>query len=247
MRRALHSRSLVIVCLVALGFTFAAHGAVVSTTSYITSNFNDGTTDGWTVPVVLDTKGHNTNSANLSFSNVAPLDPFPSFQAAVNPGYMNVQDTQNNTMILQAPTEFSGNLSQWFNGQIFFDAAIKQISGGPGTVPFSNFGVITINTSGGSIYYDVGTLPVDGSWGRLYAPMTNGVWRFVTTDAVVTNLNTLLQSVNNITIDTSLRQSSSDNVAIDEFTIGMPEPGTYLLFGTGIAGLFAARKRLRRK
>ena len=247
MRRALHTRSLFLLCSVALGFTLPAHGTIVTTTTYITSNFDDGTVDGWTVPVVLDSKGHSTNSADLSWTNVAPLDPFPTFQPGVNPGYMNVQDTQNNTMILQAPTAFSGNLSNWFGGQIYFDAIMKQISGGPGTVPFSNFGVITINTSGGRIYYDVGTLPIDGSWARLYAPMTNGVWRFVSNDTVVTNLNTLLQSVNNITIDTSLRQSSSDNVGLDNFTIAMPEPGTYLLFGTGIAGLFAARKRLRRK
>ena len=56
-----------------------------------------------------------------------------------------------------------------------------------------------------------------------------------------------MTNVSNITVDLSLRQSSSDDLAFDNFTLGTPEPSTIGLALVGLAGLGLARKRVKKE
>ena len=143
MVRALHGRTGILCTAVFLGFAWSANASVISTPDYITDNFDTGSNDLWTVVA--------GSNAGLAWSNAVPPGNSPLGSPApggVNPGYLDVSDKQNKTMVVQAPTAFSGDLSRFIDSTLFFDGFVKQISGGPGTQPQQSFGVVVITGTG---------------------------------------------------------------------------------------------------
>lgn len=244
MRRALHSPNVRLGLLLISLFARSANATTVNTTDYITSGFNSLTTDGWT-----------GTGATLTYSTAVPPgnSPLPSFDPGVNPGFLDVSDSQNAAMYIHAPTTataFGGDLSRFYGNQIYFDAYIRKISGGSNAVVNTSWGVISITGNGLTASYDVGTL-VNGATGyaRFYAPLLSTSWYSGTsgtgTHLIDGQLQTILGNVSDITIDMSLKNSSSDDVAFDNFTIGVPEPASCGFICLGLIGIITARRRLR--
>jgi hypothetical protein len=247
MRRALHGRSVIAGIVLVLAFAWSANATTIVTTDYITSGFNSGGTDGWTA-----------TGATVAYSTAVPPgnSTLPSLDPGINPGFLDVQDSQNKPMVLVAPSAFSGDLSRFLDKLLYFDAFIRQISGGPGATVFPEWGIVTIaGTVAGSAFsasYDVGTVPTGATtYQRFYAPLSASAW-YVGTTATGTHTTApqfaeLLANVSAISVTASLRQSSSDDLAFDNFTInGVPEPATFLLIGSALVVAAAARRRIKK-
>jgi hypothetical protein len=240
----------------ALGmFLFAGLAqATIITNSYIISTFENGN------------NASGTNLDGWAGTGVAPLvvvtpggSPLANPTGTAGTSYLDVQDSQNKVMLLTAPadypvgsttTAFSGDLTRFNNiGFIGFDALVKKISGGPTSTVFPEFGQITITNTVNNLTAQT-ILPT-------VAPIVNQSTSYqqVAYGLVYTNFTgtgaadaatwaTLLSNVATITVDLSLRQSSSDEVFLDNFKMQVPEPGYSLaLLGAGIVGIVVKRRR----
>lgn len=160
-----------------------------------------------------------------------------------NPGgFLNIQDVGPGSYVIYAPSKFKGDLSQFDGGMLSYD--ILQI------VPQYNFsevgsgfGRIQLEGNGVNATFDYAPyppVPSFESWKTYYVLMTAQAWQ--TTPEI---WELLLADVENFYITLDL-VPGADTIGFDNFKMTnevVPEPMTLALFGLGLVGVLARRKR----
>ncbi len=147
--------------------------------------------------------------------------------AGGNPGgFLQLTDTTTTDMFLIAPKNelYSGDLSEYVNGFVQFDARLVGLSGA--ATPYPSFGRITFSSGRTSASFDLAPLgePTD-EWKTYVARLTSPPWG-TSFDA----WRAILSNVTFLTVNLESRSPIVETVGFDNFRLSsLPEPGTLTL------------------
>jgi len=165
-----------------------------------------------------------------------------------NPGgYVQANDIAGSSIQILAPSNFLGDWSDFDgNGSITFDHRLFKV----GYINNEGLGIgdyeINISGSGGAARW-TSTGPDDATdWVSLTALLDESNWMIVSGSwssllSSVTELRIRIEMVDNGT-STNRDIAGIDNISLNSFN-PVPEPATFILFFTGIAGLIGFRIR----
>lgn len=155
-------------------------------------------------------------------------------------GFLRLEDNAGDSYIAFPPPKFKGDLSAYNGGLLTYDITVfvpDRILSSVG----SGFGRIQLNGNGTNATFDYAPdppVPSVGAWKTYYVPFTAQAWN--TTEA---NWTTLLSNVEvaHITLDLI---GGDDTIGLDNFRLAsaVPEPGTVVMMGIGMTGLWRKRK-----
>lgn len=158
-----------------------------------------------------------------------------------NNGYITLLDNVGgHVMAVSAPGNFLGDLTEYLNGVLAFDAT--KLNNNVSNV--DAFGTVTIIGSGISVSYDLapsGSPTTNGQWTTYSAELTTDIWG--------ENLAAVLANVSEISVSLEYNNVLRGDLAgFDNFSITansqqpVPEPGTLMLMVAGIAAIGVGRK-----
>lgn len=158
-------------------------------------------------------------------------------------GYVEVTDGAG-LALLHAPGLFLGDLSSYDGETLSFDS--KYFATGDGD-PYNDFGVVSLENSTQSLSATLDLVAGDltDSWTTYSTPLNAGTWSMNNTE-----WSNLLANITDIYVNLESHDLPDEVVGFDNFTITgtggapVPEPGTFILFGTGLLAYARFRKRL---
>jgi len=180
-------------------------------------------------PFDVDEDGWTLTGGDLSWSN---SEETPG-------GFIEAKDSTNTNMYISAPSKFLGNLWEFENGTISFDAT--ELENEAGT--WDKFGVVTFTGGSVPISKDLALDPLPSVWWTHYSAIlsadewgvSNSEWKAILSN--VTELTITLESGSSVGAETV----GVDNIVVNS----VPIPGAVWLLGTGIIGIVALRRRNR--
>lgn len=160
-----------------------------------------------------------------------------------NPGgYVEVTDDAG-LLFLHAPSLFLGDLSAYDGETLSFDSRFFDTGGG---VHYSRFGEVTLEGGSHTATIDIVPGNLTNTWTTYSTSFTAGGWGMSDTDWAG-----LLADITDIYVNLESHNLPGEVVGFDNFTITgtgaapVPEPGTLLLFGTGLLAYARFRKKAR--
>jgi hypothetical protein len=174
-------------------------------------------------------------------------------------GHLIARDTASDNMIVNAPDRFLGDLRDYEGGLLSFDARLVDVERGGFTledpVAWEDFGRMSLIGNADPAFpgnsevaiADAAPLSITGplsdEWTTFQIMLTPESWGY---DPRFPHFTNLLEHIVGIRV-TLEATFDVDRVAFDNFRLAnaaeVPEPGSVLLLGAGLAGGFCRRRR----
>ena len=185
--------------------------------STVQSSFNSDD-DGWTL-----------SGGNFSWS-----------ESGGNPnGFIISEDTISTLMYISAPSKFLGDLLEYDNGIISFDAIEMENT----RAARDEFGIITIYSNELSVSKDLAADSLTWEWTTFSAILSADDWGVSQSEweEILSNVTEI-----RITIESGY-YLGAETVGVDNVMIStVPIPSAFWVFGPGLIGMFAFSRRIKK-
>lgn len=209
-------------CTAAIAWSSAASAGIIDVIS--NGDFENGIT-GWSV---TNPSGHATGVQAIDIDGGGALGSSNAFYAQTGGGYgtLPVDIFQSVTLISGVQYDFSADIASYNAGSRNSSGGVIQATVGGSTLGIFNFGPI----SSGAWEYS--------SLSGTFVASSSGIFNINLFRPFISSLHTPTNYIDNVSLTYDDGSSLPSPV---------PEPGTLLLFGTGIIGLLAGTRSKRKK